>query len=86
MAQAHGKIAETQLQIIQIDRDLGSEVAKDLADIESKMGEFVERKVTAEDQLKRTIIRAPQTGIVFQTTVHTIGVVITAGDPIMFTV
>ena len=54
VAQAQGKIAETRLQIIQIDRDLGSEVAKELADIDAKMGEFVERKVTAEDQLKRT--------------------------------
>ena len=86
VAQAQGKISETRLQIIQIDRDLGSEVAKDLADIEAKMGEFVERKVTAEDQLKRTVIRAPQTGIVFQSAVHTIGGVIPAGDPIMLIV
>ena len=86
VAQAQGKIAETRLQIIQVDRDLGSEVAKDLSDIEAKMGEFVERKVTAEDQLKRTVIRAPQTGTVFQSTVHTIGGVITAGDPIMLIV
>lgn len=86
VAQAQGKIAETRLQIIQIDRDLGSEVAKDLADIDAKMGEFVERKVTAEDQLKRTIIRAPQTGVVFQSTVHTVGGVIAAGDPIMLIV
>jgi HlyD family secretion protein len=86
VAQAQGKIAETRLQIIQIDRDLGSEVAKDLGDIDAKMGEFVERKVTAEDQLKRTIIRAPQTGTVFQSAVHTIGGVITAGDPIMLIV
>jgi HlyD family secretion protein len=86
VAQAQGKIAETRLQIIQIDRDLGSEVAKDLADVDAKMGEFVERKVTAEDQLKRTIIRAPQTGTVFQSAVHTVGGVITAGDPIMLIV
>jgi len=86
MAQAQGKIAETRLQIIQIDRDLGSEVAKDLADADAKLGEFIERKVTAEDQLKRTTIRAPQTGTVFQSTVHTIGGVITAGEPIMLIV
>jgi HlyD family secretion protein len=86
VAQAQGKIGETRLQILQIDRDLGSEVAKDLADVESKIGEFVERKVTAEDQLKRTAIRAPQAGTVFQSAVHTIGGVIPAGDPIMLIV
>jgi HlyD family secretion protein len=85
-AQAKGKIAEISLQIIQIDQSLSSEVAKELRDIDSKIGEFVERKVTAEDQLRRTDIRAPQTGVVFQSTVHTIGGVITAGDPIMLIV
>ncbi len=57
-----------------------------MRDIESKIGEFVERKVTAEDQLRRTDIRAPQTGTVFQSTVHTVGGVITAGEPIMLIV
>jgi membrane fusion protein, type I secretion system len=85
-AQTKGKISEIRLQIIQIDQDLSSEVAKELRDIESKIGEFVERKVTAEDQLRRTDIRAPQTGTVFQSTVHTVGGVITAGEPIMLIV
>src|SRR6185312_5381659 len=85
-AQAKGKIAEINLQIIQIDQNLSSEVAKELRDTASKIGEFVERKVTAEDQLRRTDIRAPQAGTVFQSTVHTVGGVITAGEPIMLIV
>ncbi|MBI1202497.1 MAG: HlyD family type I secretion periplasmic adaptor subunit [Rhodopseudomonas sp.] len=85
-AQVGGKVAETQLQIIQIDRDLSSEVAKETREIDGKIGEFVERKVTAEDQLKRIDIRAPQDGIVFQSTVHTVGGVINAGDTIMLIV
>jgi HlyD family secretion protein len=85
-AQIGGKISETELQIIQIDRDLSSEVAKETREIDGKLGEFVERKVTAEDQLKRVDIRAPQDGTVFQSTVHTVGGVITAGDPIMLIV
>jgi HlyD family secretion protein len=85
-AQAKGKIAETALQILQIDQDLASEVAKELRDVDGKIGEFIERKVTAEDQLKRIDIRAPQDGTVFQLAVHTVGGVITAGDPIMLIV
>jgi HlyD family secretion protein len=85
-AQVGGKIAETELQIIQIDRDLSSEVARETREIDGKLGEFVERKVTAEDQLKRVEIRSPQNGTVFQSTVHTVGGVITAGDPIMLIV
>jgi HlyD family secretion protein len=85
-AEAKGKIAETQLQIIQVDQDLSSDVAKELRETDSKIGEYVERKVTAEDQLKRTDIRAPQDGTVFQSTANTVGGVVTPGDPIMLIV
>jgi HlyD family secretion protein len=85
-AQAHGKMAETALQIIQIDQDLRSEVAKELREIQGKMAELLERKVAAEDQLMRIDIRAPQSGIVHQLNVHTIGGVITASEPAMLIV
>ena len=85
-AQAKGKITETELQIIQVDKDMVSEVSKDLRETNDKIGEFVERKVTAEDQLRRTDIRAPQNGMVLQSAVHTVGGVITAGDAIMMIV
>jgi HlyD family secretion protein len=85
-AQARGKITETELQIIQVDKDVVSEVSKDLRETNDKIGEFVERKVTAEDQLRRIDIRAPQDGIVEQSAVHTVGGVITAGDTIMLIV
>ena len=39
--------------------------------------------MTAEDQLKRIDIRAPQDGVVLEFTVHTVGGVITAGETIM---
>jgi HlyD family secretion protein len=85
-AQSRGRIAEIRLQIIQIDQNLSSEVAKELRDTDGKIGEFVERKITAEDQLRRVDIRAPQNGFVFQSAVHTIGGVISASDPIMYIV
>lgn len=85
-AQAKGKINELELQIIQIDQELSSEVAKEMRDVDAKIGEFVERKVTAEDQLRRIEIRAPQDGTVFQLAVHTVGGVISAGDAIMLIV
>ncbi len=86
IAQIEGKIAETKLQIIQIDRDFGSDIAKELADVDAKLGELVERKVAAEDQLNRVDLRAPQSGIVHQLAVHTVGGVIAAGETIMMIV
>jgi type I secretion membrane fusion protein, HlyD family len=85
-AQAKGKITETELQIIQIDKDVVSEVSKDLRETNDKIGELIERKVAAEDQLRRIDIRAPQDGMVLQSTVHTVGGVVTAGDTLMLIV
>jgi len=82
-AQTAGKIAETRLAIIQIDLDLSTEVNKDLRDLESKVGELMERKTAAEDALRRIDIRSPQTGIVQQSIAHTVGGVIAPGQVIM---
>jgi HlyD family secretion protein len=86
IAQSKGKIAEIELQIIQIDQNVRSDAAKELAEIRSKTSELVEKNVTAQDQLKRIDIRSPQDGIVHQLAVHTVGGVINAGEPIMLIV
>jgi HlyD family secretion protein len=86
IAQSKGKMVETELQILQVDQDMRAEVGRDLADIRAKTAENIERKVSAEDQLKRVDIRAPIDGFVHQLTVHTVGGVITAGEPIMLIV
>src|SRR4029079_12047428 len=85
-AEAKGKIAETRLQILGIDEDAKSNVAKDIREAQGKIAELVERKVAAEDQLKRVDIRAPQDGMVHQSTVHTVGGVISPGEAIMLIV
>jgi membrane fusion protein, type I secretion system len=85
-AQAKGKIAETELQIIQLDQEMRKEVMKDLREAQAKEAELFERKVAAEDQLKRIDIRAPQAGVVHQLSVHTIGGVVTRAEPIMLIV
>jgi HlyD family secretion protein len=86
MAQAKGAIAEVELQILQLDKEFSSETGSELRDVEAKIAEFEERKVTAEDQLSRIDIRAPASGKVYQSTIHTVGGVIGAGEPIMLIV
>jgi membrane fusion protein, type I secretion system len=85
-AQTRGKIAETELQVLQIDQDLKTEVMKELREIQSKRAELNERRVTAEDQLRRIELRAPQAGIVHQMSVHTIGGVINPSEPVLLIV
>jgi HlyD family secretion protein len=86
IAQARGRIAETQLKIIQIDEDLRTDVGKDLAEIRGKKSELGEKRVAAEDLLKRIDLIAPQDGKVFQRSVHTVGGVIQAGEVVMLVV
>lgn len=83
IAQVRGKIAEIELQIIQIDQDLHTEVLKDLREAQAREAELVERRVAAEDQLKRLELRAPQDGVVHQLSAHTVGGVITPNDTVM---
>ena len=85
-AQARGRISEIELQVIQIDQDMRSEVAEELRDIQAKTAELVERQVAAEDELRRIDIRAPQSGRVHQLAVHTVGGVIGAGEVLMLIV
>ena len=82
-ARAAGRISETRLQILAVDQDLKTEVGRELREIQAQIGEFIERKVAAEDQLKRIDILAPQQGTVHQLAVHTVGGVISPADVIM---
>ncbi|MGJ4999088.1 HlyD family type I secretion periplasmic adaptor subunit [Bradyrhizobium sp. HKCCYLR20261] len=85
-AQTKGKVAEIELQILRIDQDFKSQVLQELTENQSRQAGLVERRIAAEDQLKRIDIRAPQSGIVHQLSVHTVGGVINAGEPVMLIV
>lgn len=86
VARAKGRITETKLQLSQVDQNMRADVAKELREVNIKLAELAERKIAAEDQLKRLEIRAPRSGFVLQLAVHTIGGVIAAGETIMMIV
>jgi HlyD family secretion protein len=83
IAQAKGKISETELKILQIDQDFRSTVAKELADVRAKYAETFEKQVTARDQTEKLEVRAPQAGVIHDLAIHTQGGVIAAGETIM---
>ena len=86
ISRARGKIAETELQILQLDQEFRTEVLKDLREAQSRVAELKERFNAAQDELNRVSIRAPQSGIVHQLAAHTVGGVIARGDPVMLIV
>lgn len=86
IAQAKGQANEVELQIIQIDQDMRSEVATELRDAQAKIAELVERQVTAEDALKHVELRIPQDGVVHELSAHTVGGVIAPAELVMLIV
>ena len=83
---AKSKIAEVHLQVLQLDNDHMNEVSKELRDAETRVNELQERRLAAEDQLRRIDIKAPIKGTVHQLSVHTVGGVISQTEPLMLIV
>lgn len=83
IAETEGKINEMGLQALQVDEEMRKEVNEELRELNGKEVELVGRRIVAENQLRRTEIRAPRSGFVQELAVHTVGGVIAPGETIM---
>lgn len=83
IAGTHSKIAEAKLQIVATAETYVAEVSKELGETQSKLSELTERRIAANEQFKRHEIRAPISGTVHQSTVHTVGGVAGPGEVMM---
>lgn len=81
-----GKVAETELQVLQLDKDHATEVSKELREGETRINELQEKRTAAEDQLRRIEIKAPIDGLVHQLAVHTVGGVVSQTESLMLIV
>lgn len=86
LAQTRGKRLEVNLQILQLDEDRRSEVSKELTEVEAKIAEYEDRRIAAEDQLRKLEIVAPVDGRIGQLSIHTVGGVIEPGEILMMVV
>jgi HlyD family secretion protein len=86
IAQTKARISETKLEIFQIDQRLRGDVARELTEVSASISELRERKLSAEDQLRRLDIRAPQDGTIHQLAIHTIGGVVVPQETLMLIV
>ncbi len=86
IAQAEGKIAEIELQIIQVGEEHRAEVMKELTEAQMRIGELTERKTAADLQLRQIDLRTPVDGFVHQLGVHTVGGVLQGGEAAMLIV
>lgn len=70
------QIGETRLQILQQERELRNQVVNELSEVQTGLKDINERIIALEDIVSRTVIRAPEGGIVNGMQVHTIGGVV----------
>jgi HlyD family secretion protein len=83
VAGTRAQVAEVLQQLAQAQQERMTGVVEQLRDAQSRYAELAEKKIAAEDQLRRNEIKAPQSGFVHQLTVHTVGGVVAPGDTIM---
>jgi epimerase transport system membrane fusion protein len=76
-------IGEIELQIIQLQNDFMTDMAKDLRDVQAKILDVIPRLAAAQDVLNRTEIRSPYAGYVVGLNVFSTGGVIGRGEKIM---
>lgn len=83
IARVGGQISETELQILEVEETQKSDAQRELREVEARLSELTERRIAAEDVLRRVEIRAPRTGMIHELAVHTVGGVIAPGDTLM---
>lgn len=83
IARAGSDIAESELQIVQLESRFREQVLEDLRQVSAEIHELAERRIAAADERRRTDIVAPRAGIVVGLDVFTQGGVITPGQPIL---
>ena len=83
IARLRGQIYEVELKITEIGETIMLDAQKEYRDAEARIAELNERRIAAEDVLRRVDIRAPHSGMVHELAVHTVGAVIGPGDVVM---
>jgi HlyD family type I secretion membrane fusion protein len=83
IAQTRARITETRQQMIQLDQDARTTAGVELAEVSRRLAEQQVSKVNAGDQFNRSVIRAPNNGVVDKLAFITVGGVVPAGSTIL---
>jgi HlyD family type I secretion membrane fusion protein len=83
IARARQQIAEMKLRMIGLDTSLRDQVVRELGEIETTIYDLEEQLRAAEDILRRTVVRAPNSGTVVNLQVFTKGRVLAPGESLL---
>lgn len=80
---AKSALVEIQEQIVTADAKFQQDANQELADTQTELQRIIQSMKAIEDQVKRTEVLSPVTGIVQKINVNTLGGVLRAGDVLM---
>jgi HlyD family type I secretion membrane fusion protein len=83
IAKAQNGVGEAKSQIINLHQRFREDVVAQYQDVQTATSDLRQRLAVAEDVLARIEVKAPQSGIVQNLAVHTIGGVVRAGQLLM---
>ena len=83
IARSRIMIGGTELEILQTERTLRENIAKEIRDVQAQIADLEERASAAKGTLDQILIRAPAGGIVVGLNAHTVGGVIKAGEVLL---
>ena len=86
LAENRGKIAELEIQKVQLTSKAREEAISDLRDLEFREIELREKRRSLQEQIAKLDLRAPVSGIVYGSTADTLRGVIRAAEPVMYIV
>jgi len=83
IAEARAHISETREQMLNVDKSARSDAANALAEVSTQINDQQLRSASAGDTFARSVIRAPQSGMVDRIAFTTLGSAIPAAQPIL---
>jgi HlyD family secretion protein len=83
IAEARAHISETREQMLNVDKSARSDAANALAEVSTQINDQQLRSASAGDTFARSVIRAPQSGVVDRIAFTTLGSAVPAAQPIL---
>ncbi|MEX0327820.1 MAG: HlyD family type I secretion periplasmic adaptor subunit [Ruegeria sp.] len=86
VARLEGEISSTEIRIVELKATRREEAISQLRDVQARVVELAERRLSLNERLSRLDIRAPVAGTVYDSQVFALQSVIQPGEPMLYVV
>lgn len=83
VAEAEGQISELNVRLMSVDQTSRTEQQKEIVSVEARLTELEQRALQLTYRLERTVVKAPESGTIYDLQAHTVGGVVSPGQVIM---